>query len=525
MGTIIRSLFLSAMMAVASSPYPAAALSPPCSLVQPCRLDEGMPASFSPQRPTLSPDGDTAVFTHRKTGNSEIELYSVPVRGGADPVRLDSPRAPVTGKSLITSDSRRVLYLSQRPAGLALFSVPINGPASAAVRIAPSVLGGSASVQVTRNSRLVVVLTATRRVRAVPVAGPERNAAVLTDTGVVEFGVSANSRNVVYSAPVTGGERELFRVPLTLTPDPGQEPTRLSGPMVDGGGVRSFRLPTGTGPVIYAAAQDAPNRVELFRVGLGGGNRSKLNVAFPTGWQVGTANDHPDDFKAGYGISPNGLRVVYEIRAIGAPTLHRLYSVPSAGPAGASRRIDVTTPNTGPAIFHITGDSRHVVYPVVDVNAGPERAFGVPIDGPAAARVEVSMGGEDGGFVQVSPDGRRVVSRGPIFAETALLSSPPDEAIPGPSLLRLNGSETPTGSVAFDPLGRRAAYVARVGTGEPDVYSSALESRSRFNLTATLSKDFITNLVASDQHAVYVASDLDDQHHLYSSRLVPGSSG
>ena len=510
-------------VAAAGPPSPVALAPPPCSLVQPCRLSTSLPPSFSPQRPVLTPDGDTVVFEHTEDGSTR-ELYSVPVRGGADPIRLDPPQAPPSGHVTLSPDGQRVLYLSERPQRqFALFSAPINGPASATVRLAPLISG--TSLQISPDGRLVVFQSPTRRVRAVPVDGPESAGVVLTRTATSSFGISSNSRNLVYIADQPGEPHELFRVPLTLRPDPDQQPTRLSGPMVDGGGVHSFRLPVGDGPVIYHAAQESPNIHELYSVGFGGGNRTKLNVPLPPGWRVGIASDDPSGFQGGYGISRDGRRVVYEIRAISHTTIHRLFSVPATGPANVSRRIDVTSVNTLPAGFHITADNRRVVYTVADGNAGPDRAFSVPIDGPADARVPVSAGGEDGAFVQVSPNGRRVVSRMPILNEDALLSGPVDESFPSPNMIRLNGSERPTGSVAFDPLARRVAYVAQVGAAERDVYSSALESRSRFNLTATLTADSITSLVVSDQHTVYSAQVSDDGFQLYSSRLVPGSSG
>jgi dipeptidyl aminopeptidase/acylaminoacyl peptidase len=357
------------------------------------------------------------------------------------------------------------------------------------------------------------------------VAGPESLTVTLTRTSTHGFDISSNSRNLVYIADGVDGERELFRVPLTLNPDPDQQPTPLSGPMVEGGGVHSFRLPAGDGPVVYSAAQETPNIRELYSVGFGGGNRVKLNVPLPPGWRVGIASDHPHGFQGGYGISRDGRRVVYGIQSIGDPTQHRLHSVSTTGPASASRRLDVTTANTSPSDFHITADSRHVVYPVADRNGGPARAFSVPIDGPADARVQVSAGGDDGDVVQISPDGQRVVFHMPILNQDAALSSPVDEPFPSPNMVRLNGAERLTGPVVFGPLSQRVAYTANAVSGETDVFSSALGSQSRFNLTATLTADLIASLQASDQHAVYSAHVSDDGYQLYSSRLVPGTSG
>lgn len=504
--------------ATAGTPREAA----PCSLVQPCRLSVGLEPSFSPSRPILTPDGDTAVFVHMAQDRETLSLYSVPVRGGADPVRLDPPHAPPIGQPQVSPDGTRVLYLSEGPQGSALYSVPITGPASAAVLLSPNVQG---EPQISLDSRLVAFQTATARVRAVPLAGPRGRGVNLTGPGTNSFGLSTNSKNLVYTAAgPEGGGRELLRVPLTLHPDPGRPPDRLSGPMAPGGNVHSFRLPAGVGPVVYSADQDTPGVRELFSVGFGGGRRTKLNVPIPPGWGVGGAGDDPSNrFSLGYGISPDGRRVVYTIRLDGEPRVNALFSVPSRGPATLSRRLDIDTPNTLPESFLVTPGSRRMVYLVEDANAGPDNAFSVPIGGPAGARVKVSAGGRLGSFIQVSPNGERVVSRMQILNEEAVLSGPADEEFPSPDMIRLNGSERPVGSVAFDPRSQRVAYIAKSAAGT-DLFSSALEVRSRVNLTVTLNAA-PARLAVSDQHAVYYALVAADSYQLYSSRLVPGSSG
>ena len=493
----------------------------PCSLVQPCRLSTGLPPSYARQQPILTPDGDTVVFEHTADAGNTRELYSIPVRGGADPVRLDPPQAPPSRQITITPDGERVLYLSDRAQGRALFSVPINGPASAAVRLSPAVLG---SFQVSPDSRKVAFQSTTRRIRAVPVVGPESRGVALTDPDTGSFGVSSNSRHLVFTDS-TGADSELFRVPLTLNPDPDQRPTQLSGRMVEGGGVHSFRLPVGTGPMVYSADQDIEGIRELYSVGFGGGNRTKLNVPLPPGWSVGLKNDHADGFQSGYGISRDGRRVVYVIQTNFDITVNGLFSVPVTGPADASRRLDITAPNTLPPVFHITSDSRRVVYAAEEGNGGPGRSFSVPIDGPADARVKVSASGEDGAFVQVGPNGQRVVSTMPILNQDARLSSPVDEPFPSPNMVRVNGPERVKGSVVFDPQSRRVAYVAEAVAGEFDVFSSALESHSRFNLTATLTADFIASPAVSDQHAVYAAHVSDDGFPALLLTPDPGNLG
>lgn len=81
-----------------------------------------------------------------------------------------------------------------------------------------------------------------------------------------------------------------------------------------------------------------------------------------------------------------------------------------------------------------------------------------------------------------------------IFSEIGLFSSPIAGPPLGPLTVRLNEAERPTGSVVFDPTSRRAAYIGLVA-GEREVFSSPLKTTGqRFNVTATLSADFISKM-------------------------------
>ncbi len=96
---------------------------------------------------SISPDGQRIVYVLQHAGTNRLQLYSVPVTGGA-PAMLASALAPSPTdisperlKYTISPDSRRVLYLGLPPtaptptpsgtddpmAGLALYSAPIDG--------------------------------------------------------------------------------------------------------------------------------------------------------------------------------------------------------------------------------------------------------------------------------------------------------------------------------------------------------------------------------------------------------------
>jgi len=85
--------------------------------------------------------------------------------------------------------------------------------------------------------------------------------------------VSDDTRSVVYrSDQATVGVTEVFRVPLTLAPDPVPPTTRINGPLAAGGDVSDFVLAPNA--VVYLADEDTNDRRELYRVGLGGGVRA-----------------------------------------------------------------------------------------------------------------------------------------------------------------------------------------------------------------------------------------------------------
>ena len=516
----VLAAMAAAMALVPALTTPSGAQTPPtCSRTVPCRLSAGLPEARV-LNVVVSPDGERAVFLH--TSDSGVqELYSVPVQGGAAPTRLDVPAADRLGRFVISPDSSRVLYLAPLgPDGTdALFSVPIAGPASANVRLANTLRN---DFQVSPDSRKVVLATPTGdRLRAVPIAGPANAGVRLTDPFAapgVRFGVSANSGSVVYTAQQDAvGVSELYRVPLTLSPPPDPVTTKLNGPLAVDGDVTSFQLAADDGPVVYRADQDANDVFELYSVRLGGAGRVKLSRPLAPGWDV---FDHGvlGGLPFGYQVLPDGSRVVYEIQnSIG--TARELYSVPTAGPASGSVRLDAPPSGFIEFGYQVTGDSERVVYVVGSTSGAVQRqAYSVPVAGPAGGSDLVTFPSPTGHQFTLSPDGDHVVweldENGTLFRT--------DIAGPLFGSVRINGAEDP-GLTFVDPASERVVYLAPQPGFQSDLFSVPIEGDgTRYNLTRTLDAQFIpTGFGLTAEHVVYPASPDFEGFHLYSSRLVP----
>ena len=215
---------------------------PACSVqVLPCKLSDGLTRAQG-LSPVSAPDSRRVVFKHDAPGVPS-ELYSIPVHGGERPTRIT-----VEGESSdfvgISADSARVLYTHSEGAGRnRLFSVPISGPATARVRLADDV-GARPEIRLSPDARKVVfLLPGQDGIRVVPTEGPATAGRRLTapfaaGATAVSVRISDDSRSVVYrSDQATVGVTEVFRVPLTMAPDPVPPTTRINGPLVAGGDV------------------------------------------------------------------------------------------------------------------------------------------------------------------------------------------------------------------------------------------------------------------------------------------------
>jgi hypothetical protein len=229
---------------------------------------------------------------------------------------------------------------------------------------------------------------------------------------------------------------------------------------------------------------------------------------------------------AGYTIVPDGSRVVYTVvenPIVGEPD-SELYSVPIAGPASASVRLDDPPSEiTDVGLHQVSADSAWVVYTVADdVNTW---AYSVPVAGPASASVLLTWPSPAGELFTLSPDSAHVVWQLDLADVPEQLFSTPIEGTLGESV-RINGDEQPAGLALVNASSTRAVYIAQApGSAERDVFSAPLSgSGPRYNLTASLDAPFIQGpiaLTSDGERVVYAAQEPNGGFHLYSSRLIP----
>lgn len=324
------------------------------------RLGAGQVSGTTVSALDVSPDGRYAVYAQTVLPGLGRELWSVPVTGGPDPELLSpvvGPNDAVT-RLAVSPDSQRVVYRALQEAGGMphLWSVPILGGPTA--RLAPvSIPAGSA----------------------------------VSDGG---WQISPDGSRVVFIADyLVLGRFELWSAPV----DGSSQPVRISGTLVSGGDVASFRIrPSGT-HVLYRADQDIDNVYELFRVPIAGGTVAKLNPSLPAGRSV-----------TSYALSPSGSRVVYIADQV-SNDVFELFHVTFLG--GASTKLN-PTPVTGGDVesLEITGDSDFVVYRGDLVVDGRAELFSVPITGGTALRLHAPLqASQSVGFGVLAPAGHAVV--------------------------------------------------------------------------------------------------------------------
>jgi Tol biopolymer transport system component len=502
-------------MTASVQPQPCNPDAPVCTLTGPT---SGHGTVFTLQ---VSPDSTHVVY-RADTEQGKVELFSVPVNGGAVR-RLSTPLGPggFVGIVIVSPDSKRVVYGAALSSGepAALYSVPIGGPASASVRLADDVAETETpdatlpGFQVSGNSRTVVYLPPGRReVRAVPIGGPQDASVRLTGpfapggrAGRVE--ISPDSQRVFYIAeqdPVT--TPALYRVPLR-PPDPaGLSTIRMSR---SGVSVIDFALSTQDRAVVYHGESDGEGS-GLYRVPFSGSVSRRISHDLPPNWKIA---------RSLWKITPNGERIVYHIAQEfpNGAVERQMHSAPTSGPR-SSVRLD-RLPGKLNTFFGVSSDSSRVVYlmnfgslPVVEL-------FSVSVTGPVSARVQLN---EEpiAVFLALSPDGSRVVYYSDL--PDAVYSVPIDG--PASASVRLNQSEHLDAEPLVSSDSTRVVYQGQADGGRSDVYSVPIDGNGqRSRPTAEIDDPIIARmlLTPNGRRAVYSATHgFEDPNSLYSSPLT-----
>jgi hypothetical protein len=508
----------------------------------------------------ISPDSSRVVYLADLDTDDVFELYSVPLDGSDNPVKLNGSLASggdVYGDFQISPDSSRVVYRALHAVGaLELFSVPLDGSGSPVKLNGDLVSGGivDRGFQISPDSSRVVYLAdqdtdEVYELYSVPLDGSGSPVALngslvgggdVQDTyGNAHFQISPDSSRVVYWADQDTDEvYELYSRPL----DGSGSPVKLNGDLGATGDVGSafqvFQVSADSSQVVYLADQDADDVVELYSRPLdGSGSPVKLNGSLVSG---GGAYR--------FQVSPDSSRVVYWADQ-DTDEVYELYSVPLGG--GSRVKLNGDLGVTGDVIddLQISADSSRVVYRADQETDEVFELYGRPLDGsgsPVKLNGSLVSGGDVNSF-QISADSSRVVYRANQDAhEIHELYSVPLDGSGSP--VKLNGDlyhhignivllGTVQGDFQVSPDSSRVVYRADQDTDDViELYSVPLNGGTPVKLNgilvsggdvqADLMIGLMTGLVqisADSNRVVYLADqDVDDMVELY-SRPLDGS--
>jgi len=217
---------------------------------------------------------------------------------------------------------------------------------------------------------------------------------------------------------------ELYRVPL----DGSAAPQKLSGALVAGGDVSSFRLSPDGATAVFLADAELDERHELFRVPTdASATRTRLHGALP-------ANRDVFD----YVLGPQGLGAYFRADAAIDGVLE-LFSAPLDASAPAVRLNDALPAGREVLEFRITADEERVVFRADGASNDVVELYSVPVD-RSSAPVKLNATPVAGGDVErfdLSPDGAHVAFTADLQTDHVfgLYRAPLDGSLPAVSLL------------------------------------------------------------------------------------------
>jgi Tol biopolymer transport system component len=521
----------------------------------------------------ISPDGNWVVYRADQDTDGVNELYSVLLSGGA-PLKLNPPLPPGGDviNFTISPDSIWVVYMADQDTGdiLEFYSVPIEGPASASVKLSGPMASGTNMfrwfvVQISSDSSRVVykVDQDTPRVwelYSVPIEGPASAGVKLngpingSGSAYSDFGISPDGRRVVYGAPTDADYvYELYSVPIE---GPASAGVKLNLSLPSGSSVSTVpghvHISPDSSRVVYRADQDRHNMWELYSVPIAGPASTGVKLNHDMERDFPPVGDDVQLFQ----ISPDGSKVAFVatwVNSFDVPpytysvNMWELYIVPINGPASAEVKIYGPTadagypyryvfaaPNSNPVNgLAITLDGSQVVYRAEYVYTDRSQLYSIPIGGPRSAnvRLDATVPSEEGGEVsryKISPDSSRVVYRAD--QDTDGVSELHSVPVAGPAGagVKLNGPLVPGGEVLagyqISPEGSRVIYRADQDADDvKELYSVPITGPFgdgvKLNATLVPGGDVTAFRISPDgRWVVYRADqDTDDVYELYAT--------
>lgn len=350
----------------------------------------------------ISPDGKWIVFHADVETDNVPEIYSARRFGGA-PVRLSAVR-PQSSDSLrpiqITPDSRHVIFsIDQETLGRQeIWSVPIQGPATAAAKLSPPTpLAAEAqgSPVISPGGEHVLfafgVTGGTRELWSAPADGSAPAIRLSPDPPPGATGVGLqrfSAQRIVFSGDfATAGRAELWSAPY----DGSALATRISGSMTSGGNVVEALFTPDELRVVYQADQRFNEQFELFSVPVTGPFSAAERVS--PDLVAGGDADTPQ-------ISSDGTRVIFTADALVNDRVE-LWSAPLAGPAAAAIRLNEELVANGD-VQPLFGFNELDGFVVFRADFQVDERFEVllvPTAGPASASVNITGSMVAGGDV------------------------------------------------------------------------------------------------------------------------------
>ncbi|MEM6455285.1 MAG: hypothetical protein AAF772_09355 [Acidobacteriota bacterium] len=214
----------------------------------------------------ITPDSTRVVYLGEQITDNVIELFSVPITGGvATRLNADLPGNADVGEFLLTLDGTRVIYRAEQETDnvFELYSVPVTG--GTPVKLSPPLPPGGDVLRFDvspTGDRVAfngdIETNGIRDLFSAPVDGGAAAVKLngsLAGSGILgsdDFAFTPDGQWVVYRTDQdTDGSNELYWVRAT-----GGISTKVNGPLVDGGDVRTFWMAADSKSVFYAADEE-----------------------------------------------------------------------------------------------------------------------------------------------------------------------------------------------------------------------------------------------------------------------------
>lgn len=379
----------------------------------------------------ISSDGNRVVYTIDNEQSNVTGLYSVSIDGSAAPTKLNG--IELNGSYIwgcqISADSSRVVFVAVQDYGSGhtgeLYSVPITGNTEP-IKLDDAVTNGGEvkSFKISNNSNRVIYIADDTyfvdELYSVPMDGSS-SPTKLNDTqskNVLDFQISPNSSSVIFRGTKYQVD-ELYSVSI----NGGVPPTKLNGTLVSGGDVTGFQISANSNHVVYRADQDTNDVNELYSIPVSGSTSpTKLNSTLVNGGDV-----------RGFQISANSNHVVYAAEQ-DTENVIELYSVPIDRNSAPIQLNGILVNVNAYGSFQITADSNRVIYYSAQDMVDNIELYSVPINGSSAPiKLNGSLIGTANVWddYQVSTDSNWVVYRANQSADYAveLYSVPVDGSI------------------------------------------------------------------------------------------------